>query len=88
MSDEDELLNMMERRPQATFNDYNIGNPISLNGGYNVDYKHQSIVNYIQSNLNINDDPDLVDSGFNKIEFMEVFSDMKYYCDMVNGVSK
>ena len=77
----------MERKPRATFNDYNIGNPISLNGGYNEDYKHRDIVNYIQSNLNVNDDPDLVNTSIDKLECVEVFNDMKYYCDMVNGVS-
>ena len=72
----------------ATFNDYSIGNSISVNGGFNVDYKHQPIVNYIQSNLSNNDDPDLVSSHFDKSEFIEVFNDMKYYCNMVNGVSE
>jgi hypothetical protein len=87
MSDEDELLNLMERKPKATFMDYNIGNPLSVNGGYSVDYKHQPIVDYIQSNLSVDDDPDLVETHFDKSEFIEVFSDMKYYCDAVNGVS-
>ena len=85
-SDEDHLLSLMERKPTARFSDYTIGNPISLSGGYNVDFEHQPIVDYIKSNLSPSDDPELMDTNFDNVDFIEVFSDMKYYCDMVNGI--
>ena len=85
IDDADMLLNLMEKKPRATFRDYVIGNPVSFNGGHQVGIEHQSIVDYIKVNLNPNDNPDDFETVFNHLDFVEVFNDMKYYCDMVNG---
>ena len=84
-SDEDDLLNLMESRPRATFSDYRIGNSVSYNGSYQVDLSHQEIVGYIQANMKPSDDPNDFVADFDADKFLEVFNDMKYYCDSVNG---